>query len=807
MRMFFSTPIRSRSLRIPFFFFWTFFLASLLSIPDAKAGEVVARWSPNGEPNIVGYRVYYGLASRNYYFYVDAGKQTTCTISNLEEGKTYYFASTAYDASGYESDYSAESVYTVPQKLSISPTSQSFSAAGGNGKVNVSASPGAAWTAVSNAPWLLVTSNAAGTGNGIVPYSVQANPDFSPRSGRLNIAGAAFNVTQAALSPPAVQPVFAVNCGGPKYVDKSGVVYQADTGFVGGRTYSTTSPIAGTDDVVLYQSERYGSFSYKVPVANGNYTVTLKFAELYNYTPGSRVFSVKVEGKEVITKLDLYAKVGKYRTYDVPLPASVTDGVLNIEFLSVVGNAKVNAILVAGAGSIPQYTITASATGEGTITPQGEVKLIAGSSQAFTMTPNTGYHIADVQIDGISKGAISTFTFTDINAPHTIQASFEANPPNPPFNQPVFTANCGGPKYVDKSGIIYQADTGFVGGGTYSTTSPIGGTDDALLYQSERWGNFSYKIPVPNGNYTVTLKFAELYNYTPGSRVFSVKVEGKEVITKLDLYAQVGRYRAYDVQIPANVADGLLDIEFLSIVGNAKVNAILVTSSGAITQYTITATAGTDGTVTPQGEVKVNAGSSQDFTINPNTGYRISDVKVDGTTKGPASAYTFTDINASHTIAATFVAESPTNQPVFAVNCGGPRYVNKTGIIYQADTGFVGGGTYSTTNPIGGTDDALLYQSERWGNFSYNIPVTNGNYTVTLKFAEIYPYSSQGSRVFDVKIEGKEVISNLDLFVKAGKFKAYDVAIPVTATDGMLNIDFQADAGSAKISAIVLTKN
>ncbi len=802
--MFFSTPIRSRSFRIPFFFFWAFFLASLLSIPDAKAGEVVARWSPNGEPNIVGYRVYYGLASRNYYFYVDAGNQTTCTISNLEEGKTYYFASTAYDASGYESDYSAESVYTVPQKLSISPTSQSFSAPGGNGKVNVSASPGAAWTAVSNAPWLVVTSNAAGTGNGIVPYSVQANPDPSPRSGRLTIAGLAFNVTQAALSPPVVQPVYAVNCGGPKYVDKSGVIYQADTGFVGGGTYSTTSPIAGTDDVVLYQSERYGSFSYKVPVANGNYTVTLKLAEIYNYTPGSRVFSVKVEGKEVITKLDLYAKVGKYRAYDVPLPASVTDGLLNIEFPSVVGNAKVNAILVTSSGSTIQYTLTASASGGGTITPQGEVKLNAGSSQAFTITPNTGYHIADVQIDGTSKGAINTFTFTDINAPHTIQASFEANPPS---NQPVFAVNCGGPRYVDKSGVIYQADTGFVGGGTYSTTSPIAGTDDVVLYQSERYGSFSYKVPVANGNYTVTLKLAEIYNYTPGSRVFSVKVEGKEVITKLDLYAKVGKYRAYDVPLPASVTDGVLNIEFPSVVGNAKVNAILVTSSGAITQYTITATAGMGGTVTPQGEVKVNAGSSQDFTINPNTAYRISDVKVDGTTKGPASAYTFTDINASHTIAATFVAESPTNQPVFAVNCGGPRYVNKTGIIYQADTGFVGGGTYFTTSPIAGTDDVTLYQSERWGNFSYKIPVANGNYRVTLKFAEIYPYAGLGNRIFDVKIEGREVISNLDLFVQAGKFKGYDVDIPVTVADGLLHIDFKADAGTAKIGAILVTRN
>ena len=56
-----------------------------------------------------------------------------------------------------------------------------------------------------------------------------------------------------------------------------------------------TAAIAGTSDDALYQSERYGNFSYNVPVANGDYVVTRKFAEIYFSSTGMRVFKVVVE--------------------------------------------------------------------------------------------------------------------------------------------------------------------------------------------------------------------------------------------------------------------------------------------------------------------------------------------------------------------------------------------------------------------------------------------------------------------------------------------------------------------------------
>ena len=69
---------------------------------------------------------------------------------------------------------------------------------------------------------------------------------------------------------------------------------------------------------------------------------------------------------------------------------------------------------------------------------------------------------------------------------------------------------------------------------------------------------------------------------------------------------------------------------------------------------TITATAGTGGSISPSGAVKVKYGADQTFTIKPKTGYQIADVKVDDVSQGAISTYTFRNVTANHTISATF---------------------------------------------------------------------------------------------------------------------------------------------------------
>ncbi len=102
----------------------------LLGPSPAAAGSVSLAWDPNAEADLAGYQLYYGQSSGNYQFTVDVGNQTTYTLSGLADGETYYFAVTAYDTSGNESNFSNEITTTIPgipqppvAAFSASPTS------------------------------------------------------------------------------------------------------------------------------------------------------------------------------------------------------------------------------------------------------------------------------------------------------------------------------------------------------------------------------------------------------------------------------------------------------------------------------------------------------------------------------------------------------------------------------------------------------------------------------------------------------------------------------------------------------------
>ena len=191
----------------------------------------------------------------------------------------------------------------------------------------------------------------------------------------------------------------------------------------------------------------------------------LRFTEFYWSSAGSRVFNVWMEGTKVISNLDIFAKVGKNRAYDVSLPVTVTDGKLDISFQAIADNGKLSAIQVTQAK------------------PVGNV---------------------------------------------------------------VFAENSGGPQYIQSDGTVYLSDR-YYSGGYSATSAAISGTSNDPLYQTERFGNFSYSIPLPNGNYTVLLRFAEIYWSAPGRRIFDVFIEGAEVISNLDIFALVGKNTAYDL--------------------------------------------------------------------------------------------------------------------------------------------------------------------------------------------------------------------------------------------------------------------
>lgn len=146
----------------------------------------------------------------------------------------------------------------------------------------------------------------------------------------------------------------------------------------------------------------------------------------------------------------------------------------------------------------------------------------------------------------------------------------------------------------------------------------------------------------------------------------------------------------------------------------------------------------------------------------------------------------------------TVNVQNPSTPRNYYINCGGAALTN-SGITWQKDQFFSGGNlgsvTTTFTNPI--------YKTERWGNFSYNFPVANGNYYVTLKFAEI-AFKAANKRVFNVAINGAQVISRLDLYRIAGN-KPYDLSFPVTVTNSQIKIDFSSVIDYAKISGIQIS--
>jgi len=106
-----------------------FVILSLL-VPAAHAGEVTVAWDPNPEPEVAGYKIYFGTTPGNYTVSMNAGNITSMVISGLETGLTYYFAAVAYDSSGNESGFSNEISYVVPAAASAEPSPSPGSGSG-----------------------------------------------------------------------------------------------------------------------------------------------------------------------------------------------------------------------------------------------------------------------------------------------------------------------------------------------------------------------------------------------------------------------------------------------------------------------------------------------------------------------------------------------------------------------------------------------------------------------------------------------------------------------------------------------------
>ncbi len=189
------------------------------------------------------------------------------------------------------------------------------------------------------------------------------------------------------------QNTIRVNAGGPSYRDVKGQLWSADYGYNTGELSSSArnASVFGSSDPTLFESARVGTRSgedlqYRFAVANGNYKVTLYFAETIFTKPGIRVFDVQMEGKAIWGSLDIFAQAGANHALVKSAQVSVTDGELVVRF---VHHANANFPIVSAIEILPVAKASGPPTAKLPATPSispgqmTKLEVVAASTTAL----------------------------------------------------------------------------------------------------------------------------------------------------------------------------------------------------------------------------------------------------------------------------------------------------------------------------------------------------------------------------------------------------------------------------------------
>lgn len=351
---------------------------------------------------------------------------------------------------------------------------------------------------------------------------------------------------------------------------------------------------------------------------------------------GSRTFQMQAGLASMLNALTVN---GTPVVLPTPKPSQFSHTVSNIT-----SNTTVKATFVADPNKV---ILTSTAGSGGTISPAGKVEATKGSSRSYTVTPLTGYYIADVKVDGKSVGKTGFPTLNNIQKNQTIVATFAKNP------EIVATQSNGGSiTPTGKSSVSY-------GGSRTYTITPLTGYEISHLMVNGKSqpASTSYTFFNVIANGTITAVFRALsthvfvtssagaggaitplgkigvakggsqsYTITPaaGFRIQDVKVDGKSV-------GAVSFHTLTNVQKPQTIA------------------------ASFIKNPVITAKQSPGGSISPAGNTSVALNGSQGYTITPATGFDLIHLLIDGkVVTDTDGSYTFANVTKNATIGALF---------------------------------------------------------------------------------------------------------------------------------------------------------
>jgi hypothetical protein len=306
------------------------------------------------------------------------------------------------------------------------------------------------------------------------------------------------------------------------------------------------------------------------------------------------------------------------------------------------------------------WTVTATAGANGTIEPSGDISVAEGENQTFTFIPDSNYLILQVLIDGINDDdakLAGEYTFENVTTNHTVSVSFIHEGID--FYTITATASAGGS--IEPSGAILVIEGE---NQTFTIASDSGYYIDEVLIDG-----VNDEEAVETGEYTfinITENHTIAVSFTQTMWIITATAGANGIIDPTgDISVAEGENQIFTItsnsgyHIDEVLIDGVNDEEavnsgeytFINVTENHTIEVSFIPEG--IDFYTITATAGANGTITPSGAISVAEGANQTFTITPNAGYHIEYVLIDGTNNPAAviaGTYTFTNVTENHTI-------------------------------------------------------------------------------------------------------------------------------------------------------------
>ncbi len=304
---------------------------------------------------------------------------------------------------------------------------------------------------------------------------------------------------------------------------------------------------------------------------------------------------------------------------------------------------------LSGQGVEASFYITSSSGSGGHIDPEGVMGAADGGNRTFTIVPDEGFIIDHVLVDGASIGAETVYTFTGINADHTIHAEFSAIVPvittisgiGGSFN-PEGSINI---TYGEDLAINIIPDYGY----SVSDVRVDGVSVDAVL---------SYTFTHITEDHTIEADF-QLSEYT----ITTSAGPGGTILPEGPVTAFHGDDISFDIRpfIGYEIAHVRVNGLSMGTIGSYTIDNIdadtRIEALFAINVYTVTAGSGSGGTISPSGTSQVSFGESITYTITPDDCHVVENVIVNGDILGPMESYTFDSVMTNNTIRVNFVPE------------------------------------------------------------------------------------------------------------------------------------------------------